>query len=186
MADGLSGGTGRHRMNDSNRQSGETVRLAERRIFSDSFRELYATGMTLVEDAAGYLDGEGRTAARQLSRVSATLYAAESMRLTTRLMQIASWLLLQRAANAGEMTREQVATEKKKVNLDAAVSDRNAPGWDGLSEEFLNLVDRSLSLQRLVQRVDAELYGQSADLEDLDAENPVGAQMDLLRTAFSR
>ncbi len=64
-------------MNDTSRKSGETVRLAERRIFSKSFRELYSTGMTLVEDAAGYLDGEGRIAARQLDRLPATLYAAE-------------------------------------------------------------------------------------------------------------
>ncbi|RLQ88689.1 DUF1465 family protein [Notoacmeibacter ruber] len=173
-------------MNESKTTTGETIRLAERRIFSDSFRELYATGMLLVEDAASYLDGEGRRSAKGLDRIPATLYAAESMRLTTRLMQIASWLLLQRAANAGEMTREQVAKEKQKVNLDAAVSDREAPGWDSLSEEFLDLVDRSLSLQRLVQRVDAELYGAKDDEADSDAENPVGAQIDLLRTAFGR
>lgn len=171
-------------MNDSNTQSAETIRLAERRIFSDSFRELYSTGMTLVEDAAGYLDGEGRVAARTLDRVSATLYAAESMRLTTRLMQIASWLLLQRAANSGEMTRDQVAAEKKKVNLDSALSDPDAPGWSELPEEFLDLVTRSLSLQRLVQRVDSEIYERAGQSGNTDAENPVNAQMELLRTAF--
>ena len=173
-------------MKDSSRKGGETVRLAERRIFSDSFRELYTTGMTLVEDAAGYLDGEGRLAARRLDRVAATLYAAESMRLTTRLMQIASWLLLQRAANSGEMTREQVVLEKKKVKLDTSESDRDAPGWDGLPEEFLDLVHRSVSLQRLVRRVDDEIYERPEAHHESEAENPVGAQMDLLKTAFGR
>ena len=93
----------------------QPIKLAERRVFSDSFKPLYNEGMSLVEHAAGYLDGPGRAEARKLSRMAATLYAAESMRLTTRLMQIASWLLLQRAANSGEMTRDQVATEKTKV-----------------------------------------------------------------------
>lgn len=100
--------------------SAKTVKLAERRVFSQSFKPLYNEGMGLVEEAAEYLDGPGRAAAKGLSKTSAGLYAAESMRLTTRLMQLASWLLLQRAANAGEMTREQVAAEKAKVRLDTA------------------------------------------------------------------
>ena len=98
----------------------KTIKLAERRVFSQSFKPLYNEGMGLVEQAAEYLDGEGRAEAKKLSRLAATLYAAESMRLTTRLMQIASWLLLQRAANSGEMTRDQVASEKAKVRLDTA------------------------------------------------------------------
>ena len=103
------------------------VRLAERRIFSDRFKPLYSDGMRLVEEAAAYLDGEGRAEAKKLSRIAATLYAAESMRLTTRLMQIASWLLLQRAANNGEMTRAQVAEEKSKVQLDTPSASRSDP-----------------------------------------------------------
>jgi hypothetical protein len=51
------------------------------------------------------------------------------MRLTTRLMQMASWLLLQRAVNNGEMNRDQVLAEKNKVRLDSFNCDRNAPGW---------------------------------------------------------
>ena len=100
--------------------SGKTIKLAERRIFSQSFKPLYNEGMSLVERAAEYLDGQGRAEAKKMSRLAATLYAAESMRLTTRLMQVASWLLLQRAANSGEMTRDQVASEKSKVRLDTA------------------------------------------------------------------
>ena len=68
--------------------------------------------MTLVEEAAAYLDGPGRTEAKALPRMEALAYASESMRLTTRLMQLASWLLLQRAVNEGEMSQTQAATEK--------------------------------------------------------------------------
>src|SRR5690606_589403 len=106
-----------------------------------------------------YLDGQGRAAARKLSRLGATLYAAESMRLTTRLMQIASWLLLQRAANSGEMTRDQVASEKAKVRLDTASAHEDAAGWNELPEEFVDLVARSLRLQARVRRMDDEVYG---------------------------
>ena len=42
------------------------------------------------------------------------------MRLTTRLMQLASWLLLHRAVKEGEMTLTQANREKTKVKLSAA------------------------------------------------------------------
>ena len=76
-----------------------TIRLAEHLAFSRSFQPLFNEGMALVDETAVYLDGAGRVEAKAMSKAAATLYAAESMRLTTRLMQVASWLLLQRAAN---------------------------------------------------------------------------------------
>ena len=59
--------------------------------------------MTLVEEAAAYLDGPGRGKSSALPRPAALAYSTESMRLTTRLMQVASWLFLQRAVNEGEL-----------------------------------------------------------------------------------
>ena len=75
-----------------------TVSFAGRVAASSQFKSTYAEGMGLVEETAAYLDGPGRAAAKVLPRQASVLYAAESMRLTTRLMQMASWLLLQRAA----------------------------------------------------------------------------------------
>src|SRR5690554_5214068 len=149
-------------MSDADSGRAVTVNLAERRVFSGSFKPLYNEGMALVERAAEYLDGKGRTDAKRLSRHAATLYAAESMRLTTRLMQIASWLLLQRAANSGEMTRDQVAAEKAKVRLDTASASTDTAGWTELPDTFRTIVDHSLRLQALVRRMDDEIYGEPA------------------------
>ena len=76
--------------------------------------------MGLVEHTAAYLDGPGRNEAKALARAAALAYATESMRLTTRLMQLASWLLLHRAVKEGEMTLNQANREKTKVKLSAA------------------------------------------------------------------
>ena len=169
-------------MSELHAEAGKTVKLAERRIFSESFKPLYNEGMGLVEQTATYLDGPGRAEAKKLSRVAATLYAAESMRLTTRLMQLASWLLLQRAANSGEMTREQAAAEKAKVRLDTIFAPDEAAGWMGLPERFRDLVARSLSLQALVRSMDMQIYGGTADAAP--ARNAVGDQIALLKTAL--
>lgn len=165
-----------------------TIKLSERRLYSGHFKPLYDEGMGLVERAAEYLDGEGRTAARGLSRAAATLYAAESMRLTTRLMQIASWLLLQRAANSGEMTRDQVAAEKTKVRLDTPSAQQDTPGWRDLPEAFRDIVTQSLRLQTLVRRMDEDAFGEqpATCAPRAPATNPVTDQLTLLQTAFAR
>lgn len=165
---------------------GNTVRLAEKRIFTERFKPIYADGMRLVEEAAAFLDGQGRVEAKKLSRLAATLYAAESMRLTTRLMQIASWLLLQRAANNGEMSRAQVAEEKAKVQLDTPSASRQTAQWSELPEAFIDLVDRSLKMQALVRRFDEEIYPKVANVPvPVEPQsNGVSAQMDLLKAAF--
>ena len=175
-------------MNELSKESTKTVKLAERRVFSQSFRPLYNEGMGLVEHAAEYLDGQGRAEAKKLSRVAATLYAADSMRLTTRLMQIASWLVLLRAANSGEMTRDQVASEKSKVRLDTVSAHEDAAGWSELPGDFVDLVKRSLRLQSLVRRMDEEIYGGGVTKLPVEGRrgNPVSDQISLLNTAFAR
>ncbi len=177
------------KMNEPSWEGAKTIKLAERRVFSQSFKPLYDEGMGLVERTAEYLDGKGRVEAKKLSRLGATLYAAESMRLTTRLMQVASWLLLQRATNSGEMTRDQVAAEKSKVRLDTASANEDAAGWSELPAEFLDLVTHSLRLQALVRRMDEEIYGPET-LPQAAASarrlNPVSDQISLLNTAFAR
>src|SRR6201987_3849420 len=90
-------------------------RLASSQIFATLFRE----GMALVEETACYLDGSGRLESKKLERSAGLVYATESMRLTTRLMQLASWLLLHRAVKEGEMTLSQANKEKSKVRLAA-------------------------------------------------------------------
>ena len=162
-----------------------TVNLADRMANSAQFTTLYAEGMGLVEETATYLDGSGRQASKVLPRMAAVLYAAESMRLTTRLMQMASWLLLQRAVNNGEMSRDQVLSEKSKVRLDSFNCDRNAPGWLDLPETFRDLVERSLRLQNRVALLDREIYRpRETGRLQADNENAVQAQQTLLQTVF--
>ncbi len=160
----------------------QTIRLAERIAFSRSFQPIFNEGMTLVDETASYLDGAGREEARGLSRAGATLYAAESMRLTTRLMQVASWLLLQRAANQGDMSRAQVEAEKVKVRLEATGSGREMPAFGELPETFRDLVERALKLETRIALLDRQIYGEA---EPETSHDPVGEQIKLLRTAFS-
>ncbi|MFZ1814025.1 MAG: DUF1465 family protein [Rhizobiaceae bacterium] len=162
---------------------GNTIKLGERFAYSTRFKELFRSGMTLVEESATFLDGQGRDAAKTLNRKASLLYGAESMRLTTRLMQLASWLLLQRAANEGEMSRQQMLDEKSKVRLDTIPRTDIAQGFDMLPAQFTELVERSIALQNRIVSLDRELYGEPAPVPD-NNDNPVNQQINLLSTAL--
>src|SRR5262252_10549058 len=95
----------------------QPVSFGARLASSSSFSGMFRDGMKLVEETASYLDGPGRKESKKLDRAAALSYATESMRLTTRLMQLASWLLLHRAVNEGEMSLAQANKEKRKVKL---------------------------------------------------------------------
>ncbi|WP_343314705.1 DUF1465 family protein [Brucella sp. BE17] len=160
------------------------ISLVDHRLFSDSFKPVYVRGMDMVEEAACYLDGEGREQARNLSPVAAALYAQESMRLTTRLMQIASWLLLQRAARNGEMPTHKIAAEKAKVRLDMPSAGDSVPGWNELPQAFIQLVERSMELQAQISRMEMNSSDRIAPMQDAANGNPVSDQIVLLKTAF--
>src|SRR6187455_3707202 len=96
------------------------VWFGEKLAGSQAFADLFRDGMALVEETAAYLDGPGRQESKKLTRNGALAYATESMRLTTRLMQLASWLLLHRAVKEGEMSLAQANKEKTKVKLSSS------------------------------------------------------------------
>ena len=162
-----------------------TINLAEKFANSEKFHGLFRDGMDLVEESATFLDGDGREIAKSLPRNVAMLYGSESMRLTTRLMQLASWLLLQRAANEGEMSRDQLLEEKQKVKLHEFTHQTDNPDWQQLPSKFLELVDRSVNLQKMVANLDRELYAEASEEEAKPSDNnPVGEQQELLSAAF--
>jgi regulator of CtrA degradation len=153
-------------------------KLAASQMFSMFFRE----GMALVEETAAYLDGPGRQDAKKLERAAALAYATESMRLTTRLMQLASWLLLHRAVNEGEMSLAQANREKKKVKLASGVPIDEAT-LRILPARLRDLIVRSSRFHEKVRRLDASLHApQVAE----PVASPVKDQISALRHAFER
>ncbi len=154
-------------------------------LFARTFRE----GMDLVEEAAAYLDGPGRQDAKQLPRNDALTYASQSMRLTTRLMQVASWLLVQRALKEGDMELSEARADKYRL-----VAEERSETEDGLSfsqiakdayalpGRLLDLMARSESLYQRIMRLDRSLYGTIA----AQAGNTVADQITRLEAAFGR
>lgn len=152
-------------------------------LFVKTFRE----GMDMVEETAAYLDGVGRQDSKKLSRSDALIYASNSMRLTTRLMQVASWLLVQRALKEGELTTAEARQDKyrlvpeKKPQAGLSFSEL-AKAAHALPSVLVDLMARSEQLYERIVRLDRSLYGSIA----AQSGNTVADQINRLEAAFSR
>jgi regulator of CtrA degradation len=150
--------------------------FAASELFERTFRE----GMDLVEETAAYLDGDGRRESKLLSRADALAYASHSMRLTTRLMQVASWLLVQRAVREGDMSAEAAGEPRYRLTAPAKADEPTPPDLPIALVEYLvraeKLYDRVLYLDR-------RMY---LDEPEETPVNPVLTQLDALEAAFRR
>jgi regulator of CtrA degradation len=164
----------------SNRVINRPVSFGERLAASESFSPLFRDGMKLVEDAAAYLDGPGRKECKLLDRTTTLAYATESMRLTTGLMQLASWLLLHRAVNEGEISLAQANKERRRVMLPPEDYGDDLPV--GLPARLRELIVRSKTLIDRIRRLDATFHGPAAR----SGGNPFEFQLGMLRAAFER
>src|ERR1700761_228075 len=170
-------------MIERSQSDGALVQFSERVANSAAFGNLFREGMDLVEETAAYLDGVGRTEAKALDRAVSLTYATESMRLTTRLMQLASWLLLHRAVKEGEMTLSQANREKTKVKLSAA--DPGAADMiEKLPQQLQDLIARSMTLQGKVRRLDSTMHAPVTERAAIG--NPLVPQLNRLKEAFEQ
>jgi len=170
-------------MADRSQSEAGLVLFSERLTNSAAFGVLFREGMDLVEQTAAYLDGDGRAEAKALERSVSLTYATESMRLTTRLMQLASWLLLHRAVKEGEMTLTQANREKTKVKLSAA-DPGPADMIAKLPEQLQGLIARSMDLQARVRRLDTTIHAPAFDPSAIG--NPLVPQLNRLMAAFEQ
>jgi regulator of CtrA degradation len=168
-------------MSDKPAEAGP-VSFGAKLAVSQAFSGLFRDGMALVEETAAYLDGPGRRESKLLERTAALAYATESMRLTTRLMQLASWLLLHRAVNEGEMSLAQANREKTKVKLSASDASDEAT-LAMLPKSLRDLIGRSIALQNRVRRLDATIHSGAGEKPQTNA---VERQLGLLKAAFER
>ena len=151
-------------------------------LFNRTFRE----GMDMVEETAAYLDGAGRQDSHALAKKDALIYASQSMKLTTRLMQVASWLLVQRAVKTGEMNLSDARAEKYRLVAESqkegelSFSDL-AKHSHSLPSILLDLLARSHALYERIARLDRSLYGSIA----AQAGHTVADQINRLESAFN-
>ena len=154
---------------------------------SEMFTRLFQEGMGLVEEAAAYLDGAGRDDAKRLGRSGALASAAESMALTTRLMQAASWLLTQRAVAEAEMSPHDACQEKYRLPAAKEPEPMWPAGDDPCPPRLADLAARSRNLYDRLARLDETLFRRAGEAAaEVDGDHPLEAQWSALESAFAK
>ena len=164
---------------------GETVSFGERFQASEQFDRVFSEGMALVERSAAYLDGEGRQESKGLPGQVTVLYATESMRLTTRLLELASWLLIRRALKEGEITREEADAKRARVKLQTLGRPSHTKGFSDLPQGLRDLIDASFQLHDRIVQLDRAMVAPADDVDDAAPVNPVAPQITALEQAFA-
>lgn len=143
---------------------GDVAMFADKLAASVHFQRLFRDGMALITNASTYLDGQGRVDSRRLPASQALAYATESMRLTTRLMQLASWLLLMRAVNENELSAEQAKADRSRVDLTLLAPFANDAVLATLPSPLVDLIHESFQLASKIRTMDTALQGKGETL----------------------
>jgi regulator of CtrA degradation len=152
----------------------------------DQFMALSREGMGLVEDTANYLDGDGRRDSRALQPFVSLAYATESMRLTTRLTQMATWLLARRAELNGEELPP--GAHGNASLLLPIVRTGASKGFEDLPQKLRDLIEASYALHDKIYRMEAaqNTVGTAVAPATPTRGNPVASQVAQIAAAFSR
>ena len=124
---------------------------------------LYLEAMTLAEEARSYFDRDGAADRGKLDPVARVAFSCESLKVTTRLMHVVSWLLIRKAVDAGEI--DDVDAQHPDRRLGRATDTDEPARLAYLPPKSREIVERSRDLYDRVSRLDAQLEGAAADDE---------------------
>lgn len=121
------------------------------------FSRTYDEVLSLIRETRDYLAGPGQAALKSLPSEVSYGYAAESLRLTTRLTECMSWLMFQRALQTGEISVEQAQEPECHLqHSDVCLPTEVVVDAQLLPAGLQSLLDRSEKLYARVARLDRQ------------------------------
>lgn len=112
---------------------------------------LYVEAMVLADEARAYFDSSGRDDRLSLDPRARIGFACESLKVTTRLMQIVAWLMTQRALAAGELPPGPAAGPERRLG---AAQESDEAVLPLLPDAALTLIRSSRDLYERIRRIE--------------------------------
>lgn len=137
---------------------GEAIVFGPQRFIDRTFEE----ALELLEEIRSYILYEERADRMDLPPAARVRQSLEATRMTARLTNVMAWLLLQKAAAAGEVDDAERAKDENRLGGREACMDDDASDDEALPERMRDLLAKS---QRMYVRV--------ARLDDMMAESKV-------------
>jgi regulator of CtrA degradation len=140
---------------------------------------LYAEAMQLAEEARGYFDSIGQADRRTLEPMARVVYSCESLKVTTRLMYVISWLLVRKAVAAGEMTEAEARLPERRLGRASVTNPDDSGRLESLPDRSLDLIRRSQDIYYRVKRLEEQVDGLAEP-----AESPAREMLKRLESSF--
>ncbi|SFN77578.1 DUF1465 family protein [Sphingomonas sp. OK281] len=112
---------------------------------------LYSEAMLLADEARDYFDEGGRIERDSLDPPTRVRFSCESLKVTTRLMHVIAWFLVQRAVRAGELEFRDALDPARRLG-DAPETEQVV--IDALPSKARYLIQSSIDLHRRVTVLD--------------------------------
>lgn len=121
------------------------------------FDRTYEEAFDLLVEARDFL-AERQRRPEALAPAVQLVASSETLRLTTRLVQVMAWLLVQRAVRAGELDAAEADAPRRRLGGHEVCAD--AGPWDvsELPPALRSLLDRSQALYNRVARLDEMVH----------------------------
>lgn len=151
-----------------------------REIAEKLIDELYLEAMVLADEARSYLELSGMGNRDDVEPLTRIQLSCESLKITTRLMQVIAWLLTRRALARGEIDAVEAASEKYRLG-DAAPTDQRSTL--AFPSDMRVLIAASESLYQRALRLEEQLVGGPQEHRSA-AGSPARDLMHRLESAF--
>jgi len=143
---------------------------------------LYKEAINLADEARTYFAVHSKVDRKRLNPMERVMYTCESLRISTRLMHVISWLMVRKAVANGELTEAEGARPERQLgdlelcrNSSATELKRLPPAVVSLTLRSQSLFQRAYRLQETGSRMTQGRAGSS---------NPVAAMLEDLETAY--
>lgn len=119
------------------------------------FGKTYDEALSLLQEAQAYLTRFHPIGSDLEDPLDILVVRAESFRMSSRLMQVTAWLLVQRAVHNGELDSEIVANDPQyRLGSRTVCRDDSAHLHPAIPATLTDLLERSLNLYIRIERLD--------------------------------
>jgi regulator of CtrA degradation len=140
---------------------------------------LYGEAMALADEARAYFDSVGQLDRRGLEPMARVVFSCESLKVTTRLMHVISWLLVRKAVAAGEMTEDEAMVPDRRLGRATPTPADDTSRLAGLPSRSKDIIARSQDLYFRVKRLEDQLTAEAEP-----SESPALAMIKRLQSSF--
>ena len=121
---------------------------------------IYDEAKSLLVEARDYMQTLAPAERATMTPLENLQSISEGLRLTTRLTEVMAWSMTQKAAQAGEITREEAAKPNRRLGGQEICLEELASGAFEPPPRLVSLLRRSLSLYQRTMRLDRLIAGE--------------------------